>query len=177
MVVSSCMNSASKNSLELSCESIAQLMESDQHLRMTKLKDPFLSNVDSLMIVNGFPGGLDKLSSLSSELRDSIWKLAKAELKPFTSKQKEAKDSIWKIQRNIDSLNTLKVIGQIQHFGIDSLNEIDSKCGQNSLIIFVHTPEGLHSKVSEIINLNTEKIGENRMQHINWHLGGRVRLD
>lgn len=47
------------------------------------------------------------------------------------------------------------------------------QCEQNSLIVFVHTPEGLMNKVREIITSNKEDVGENRFHHISWHLNGR----
>ena len=169
----SCKEQAKTPQLELSCESIVNLMERDQKIRSMKLMNPFFANVDSLMKQMGYEGGLDNLSYLNDEERDSIWSLAKAEIKPLTERQKLKKDSLWKVQRNIDSLNTLEVIRQIQTFGIDSVNRIDATCGHNSLVVFVHSPPGLFSEVETIVNQNAEKIGENRMRHIGWHLNGR----
>jgi len=173
VVYTTCNNHSNNIEAELSCESISRLMDRDQKLRATQLKDPFFANVDSLIKINGFPRGLEELSTLPGDLEDKIWKEAKINIKPFSAIQKSKKDSLWKIQRNIDSLNTLEVLRQISIFGIDSLNRIDALCDQNSLFVFVHTPEGLMSKVSEVVNINKEKIGENRMRHIGWHLNGR----
>jgi len=125
------------------------------------------------MISNGFSGGIDDLGDLSGDLKDSIWQEANDLIMPFSAKQQILRDSLWKIQRKIDSLNTLQVILQINTYGMDSLNRIDQKCDQNSLIVFVHAPEGLKDQVQEVIDANQLKVGENRMRHINWHLNGR----
>jgi hypothetical protein len=74
----------------------------------------------------------------------------------------------------IDSLNTLQLISIIDKFGIDSLNKVDKSCGENSLIVFVHTPEGLKPIVREVMKKNKEEVGENRFRHILWHLNGRT---
>jgi hypothetical protein len=69
----------------------------------------------------------------------------------------------------------LKIISFINQFGIDSLNHVDQKCGINSLLVFVHTPDVLFQDVRDVVLKNSQGIGENRMRHIMWHLDGRER--
>lgn len=173
IVTFGCSQERSKTELELTCESIKEMMKRDQNLRQTSLKSQFFSNLDSLIKVAGYNEGLDAMSELDSELSDSLRTKARELEKPYTEKQKEQRDSIWAIQSEIDSLNTLQLISTIDKFGIDSLNKVDSACDENSLIVFVHCPEGLKERVREVINENKEKVGGNRFRHISWHLDGR----
>ena len=175
MVIFGCNQERSKTKLELTCGSVKEMMKRDQNLRQTSLKPQFFSNLDSLIKLAGYSEGLDAMSQLDSELSDSLRTKAKELEKPYTERQKEQRDSIWAIQSEIDSLNTLQLISTIEKFGIDSLNKVDSACDENSLIVFVHCPEGLKEKVREVINENKEEVGENRFRHISWHLDGRKR--
>lgn len=170
----SCVNNTSNTSLKLDCSSIEELMKKDQDLRQTELKSQFFHLVDSLLKINGYSEGLEDLRNINGELRDTIWAQATELDKPFTGKKKAKRDSLWKVQNEIDSLNTLLVIKQIKQFGIDSLNTIDKQCDQNSLIVFVHCPDGLKDTVRSVILKNKQGVGENRFRHISWHLDGRV---
>lgn len=160
--------------IKLDCDSINKLMARDQDLRSTKLQGQFFPKVDSIMKARGYARGNDDLSSIDAELKSEIWAQAKSLERPFSDKELLQRDSLWIIQNEIDSLNTLEVLEQIELFGIDSLNNIDEKCGHNSLIVFVHCPDGLKSKVAEIIEINRTGVGENRYRHISWHVNGRT---
>ena len=169
----SCKNENPNVYLKLDCESIKELMDRDQELRKTKLQGQFFPLVDSIMKSKGFADGLDELSEIDSEMKSEIQAEAKSLKRSYTEREKQVLDSLWAIQNEIDSLNTLHVINQIEAFGIDSLNAIDRKCDENSLVIFVHCPDGLKEKVSEVVEKNRDAIGENRYSHISWHLKGR----
>ncbi len=170
-----CNNPQNKAKLKLDCQSINELINRDQHLRSTKLKSRFFHNVDSLVKLAGYEAGLDQLSSIDGNLKDSIWVVANelVDLNPLNERQQAVRDSFWTIQNEIDSLNTLQVIVQIEQFGIDSLNKVDKQCNENSLLVFVHCPNGLKEKVRVVIEDNKEGVGKNRFRHISWHLDGR----
>ena len=175
MVSFSCNQRGDENTIELTCDSVKEMMNRDQNLRKKYLRSQYFSNLDSLIKLAGYNEGLDAMPQLDDNLSDSLRARAKELEKPFTEIQKRQRDSIWEIQSKIDSLNTLKLISIIDKFGIDSLNKVDRACGENSLIVFVHSPEGLKPIVREVINKNKEEVGENRFRHIMWHLDGRTK--
>lgn len=170
-----CNSSPNPSPLNLDCQSINNLINRDQHLRSTKLQSLFFYNLDSLIKLSGYDAGMDALPQININLKDSIWAVAKelVELNPLSEQQQAVRDSFWDIQNEIDSLNTLQVIAQIEQFGIDSLNTVDKQCNQNSLLVFVHCPDGLKEKVRMVIDKNQEGVGKNRFRHISWHLDGR----
>lgn len=74
-------------------------------------------------------------------------------------------------QIELDSINFLGLMHQIE---IDKDKKIDTlECYQKSLIIFVHTPNGLIDVVSLFVEKHKALIPENNYQHILWHLQGR----
>lgn len=61
--------------LELNCEILEAIQQSDQKLRSTGLMPPFFLILDSLLLASG-ESGLDELSIVDSEKKDSLWALA-----------------------------------------------------------------------------------------------------
>lgn len=168
----SCQQEKSKP-LKLNCEVVNQLIESDQALRKTVLRSSFFAALDSIVIANGHEGGLEEIDPSSEPRWRQWWEEAKLYEKALTLAEMRVQDSLWKVQWHIDSLNTMHVIQLIETYGIDSLNSIDHQCDQNSLSIFVHTPQPLFDTVRAVVEANKDVIDGNRLRHIDWHLNGR----
>ena len=147
----SCQHENPNANLRLDCDSVKEIAARDQDLRKTKLAGQFYPLVDSIMKSKGYARGLGDASSIDTELKSEIWNEATSLERPLSRKELNDIDATWKIQKGIDSLNTLHIIRLIEVFGIDSLNTIDSKCGKNSLLVFVHCPDDLKDKVAEVV--------------------------
>jgi hypothetical protein len=102
MASSACNLGENRNTLELTCDSIKEMMDRDQNLRKKYLRSQYFSNLDSLIKLAGYSEGLDAMPQLDSDLSDSLRTRAKELEQPFTEMQKRQRDSIWEVQRKID---------------------------------------------------------------------------
>lgn len=170
--IMSCQRTVSQD-FELNCSALHAIQDSDQHLRQTEFGSEFLKLLDSLAIDGGYANGMGDVDSENEPRFDEWWDMAKYLEKPLSRAEEKRIDSLWRIQWSIDSSNTLHVIELIETFGIDSLNAVDQSCNLNSLIVFVHSPDGLKECVRSIVEANKAGVGDARYRHILWHLDGR----
>ena len=160
----------------LNCQSLKEISESDQYLRVKHLDimSPVFYILDSLIKDNGNPKGMDDASNVDQSLYLKLQDEAKLLSEIRTKPNQKTLDSIWKNQEKIDTKNVELLLSYIRLVGLDSFAQMDKRCGTNSFIIFVHTPEELKNKVKMIIDPALKEVNEPAYHHVMWHLNGRV---
>lgn len=165
--------------LLFTCDIIDSIKHKDQYYRryLGSPQSPPFHLFDSLLKHNGYEEGFKIPSSVDIKLLIRIQKQVDSLLSTTHKAEKIILDSLWKLQRYLDANNVMQVIEMISNVGYSNIDTIPEKCGMESFIVFVHTPDELCDTVYSVIELiNLKSFSPNRYKHIMWHLNGRNGL-
>ena len=163
----------------LTCELSLSLVENDRELRLKhmSLLTPELFYLDSLLVENGYSGGLDDVAGVDFNMRLKLKSQSDSIYESRRHLRHQERDSIMEEQKKRDLINTKSLLSALSGFSPNDYR-LQDECLQKSFIVFVHSPQQLHNEIQRKLDyLQFQKIDSLRFNHIMWHLNGRVETE
>lgn len=164
---------------KLLCDWVEEIVKRDQHYRSLPGMNPThimeLVVLDSLIMAAGLTN--DEFYAMPLEEQNPIKEQAKSIASIYQLLPQNVQDSIDELQTAIDLDNTEQVLQKLYQIDYPKLN--DFTCFEESLIVFVHTPDDavLREKVKQALSSRKSFIDPSQYKHILWHLNGRRDQD